>query len=129
MENDEQGMLVNEDEARAEVTGHNVRYVLAFGLAGVIAAFAAIGIYNGYDRLAASLSQAFSRDPVAVLMDSAPYVLAAMLGITGAYLLLSLWSLLAGPTDNATQTGMRARVVTQFTVICAIMAGLYLAAG
>ncbi len=129
MENDEQGMLVNEDEARAGVTGHNVRYVLAFGLAGVIAAFAAIGIYNGYDRLAASLSQAFSRDPVAVLMDSAPYVLAAMLGITGAYLLLSLWSLLAGPTDNATQTGMRARVVTQFTVICAIMAGLYLAAG
>jgi hypothetical protein len=30
------------DEARAGVTGHNVRYVLAFGLAGVIVAFAAL---------------------------------------------------------------------------------------
>jgi hypothetical protein len=35
------------DEARAGVTGHNVRYVLAFGLAGVIVAFAALlFIYN-----------------------------------------------------------------------------------
>ena len=128
MENDEQGLLISEDEARAGVTGHNVRYVLAFGLAGVVAAFAAIGIYNGFDRLTERLSQAFSQDPVAVLMDSAPYVLAVMLGIIVAYLLLGLWSLLSGPTDNATQSGMRARVVAQFTVICAIMAGLYLAA-
>jgi hypothetical protein len=29
------------------VTGHNVRYVLAFGLVGVIAAFIALGIYYG----------------------------------------------------------------------------------
>ena len=35
------------DKARAGVTGHNVRYVLAFGLAGVVAAFAALlFIYN-----------------------------------------------------------------------------------
>ena len=35
------------NEARAGVTGHNVRYVLAFGLAGVIVAFAALlCIYN-----------------------------------------------------------------------------------
>jgi hypothetical protein len=35
------------DEARAGVTGHNVRYVLAFGLGGVIVAFAAlVFIYN-----------------------------------------------------------------------------------
>jgi len=35
------------DKARAGVTGHNVRYVLAFGLAGVIVAFAALlFIYN-----------------------------------------------------------------------------------
>ena len=34
-------------KARAGVTGHNVRYVLAFGLAGVIVAFAALLlIYN-----------------------------------------------------------------------------------
>ena len=29
-------------EARQAVTGHNVRYVLLFGLAGVIAAFAVV---------------------------------------------------------------------------------------
>lgn len=35
------------DKARAGVTGHNVRYVLAFGLAGIIVAFAAaLFIYN-----------------------------------------------------------------------------------
>jgi len=35
------------DKARAGVTGHNVRYVLAFGLGGVIVAFAfLLLIYN-----------------------------------------------------------------------------------
>jgi Flp pilus assembly protein TadB len=32
-------------KAQAGVTGHNVRYVLAFGLAGVIIAFLLIGLY------------------------------------------------------------------------------------
>jgi hypothetical protein len=32
-------------KARGGVTGHNVRYVLAFGLAGVIIAFLIIGLY------------------------------------------------------------------------------------
>jgi Flp pilus assembly protein TadB len=31
--------IVSTTEARSGVTGHNVRYVLAFGLAGVIIAF------------------------------------------------------------------------------------------
>lgn len=35
------------NKARAGVTGHNVRYVLGFGLVGVIVAFAALlFIYN-----------------------------------------------------------------------------------
>jgi hypothetical protein len=34
-------------EARAGVTGHNVRYVLLFGLGGVIVAFAAVFWYFG----------------------------------------------------------------------------------
>lgn len=35
------------NKARSGVTGHNVRYVLAFGLAGIILAFAAVlFIYN-----------------------------------------------------------------------------------
>jgi hypothetical protein len=32
-------------KARGGVTGHNVRYVLAFGLAGVIIAFLIVGLY------------------------------------------------------------------------------------
>lgn len=34
-------------EARAGVTGHNVRYVLAFSLAGVILAFFLLSLYFG----------------------------------------------------------------------------------
>ena len=33
------------NQARAGVTGHNVRYILAYGVVGVIIAFAAIGMY------------------------------------------------------------------------------------
>jgi hypothetical protein len=36
------------DEARAGVTGHKVRYVLGFGLAGVILAFLVLGLYFGF---------------------------------------------------------------------------------
>ena len=36
---------VSKTKARGGVTGHNVRYVLAFGLIGVIVAFIALGIY------------------------------------------------------------------------------------
>ena len=38
---------VSKTKARAGVTGHNVRYVLAFGLIGVIAAFIALSIFYG----------------------------------------------------------------------------------
>jgi hypothetical protein len=38
---------VSKTRARGGVTGHNVRYVLAFGLVGVIVAFIALGIYYG----------------------------------------------------------------------------------
>jgi hypothetical protein len=35
------------DQARAGVTGHGVRYVLGFGLAGVVLAFVVLGLYYG----------------------------------------------------------------------------------
>ena len=38
---------VSKTKARGGVTGHNVRYVLAFGLAGVIIAFVVLGLYYG----------------------------------------------------------------------------------
>jgi hypothetical protein len=38
--NEEREIVRNTTEARQGVTGHNVRYVLAFGIAGVVIAFA-----------------------------------------------------------------------------------------
>ena len=38
---------VSQTKARAGVTGHNVRYVLFFGLIGIIVAFIALGIFYG----------------------------------------------------------------------------------
>ena len=35
------------NKARGGVTGHNVRYVLAFGLGGIIVALIVVGIYFG----------------------------------------------------------------------------------
>jgi hypothetical protein len=35
------------DDARAGVTGHRVRYVLGFGLAGIVLAFVVVGVYFG----------------------------------------------------------------------------------
>ena len=40
-----------ETDAKQGVTGHYVRYVLGFGLAGVIAAFIAVAIYLGLPHL------------------------------------------------------------------------------
>jgi hypothetical protein len=37
--------VVTTTEARSGVTGHNVRYVLLFGLGGVIVAFAALLLF------------------------------------------------------------------------------------
>jgi hypothetical protein len=37
--------ILSTTKARAGVTGHNVRYVLAFGLAGVIIAFVLLFFY------------------------------------------------------------------------------------
>jgi hypothetical protein len=36
------------DQARAGVTGHGVRYVLGFALAGAVVAFVVIGLYFGF---------------------------------------------------------------------------------
>jgi hypothetical protein len=41
-ERDEAPVVLDKVEARQGVTGHNVRYVLGFGLAAVVIAFAAI---------------------------------------------------------------------------------------
>ena len=43
--NEDVPVKLSKNRARGGVTGHNVRYVLAFGLVGVIVAFIALGIY------------------------------------------------------------------------------------
>jgi len=43
----EMPVVKSTDAARAGVTGHRVRYVLGFGLAGIVLAFLVLGIYFG----------------------------------------------------------------------------------
>jgi hypothetical protein len=118
---------VSDDEVRSGVTGHNVRYVLAFGLAGVIAAFAAIAIYFGFDGLHERVSAALAHSPSEVLRAFAPYAAIVLIGAVVGGLLLELWNMLSGPSEDGSQMFMRVRVVAQFTLVCAIMAMLYLA--
>jgi hypothetical protein len=118
-------LLISGDEARGGVTGHNVRYVLALSLAGVIAAFAVMAIYFGFDRLRKTLSAALARSPSEVVQSLAPYATILFLGAVVGALSLGLWSLIAGRSGDASERFMRARVVTQFAAICVIMALLY----
>lgn len=118
-------IVISDEEARSGVTGHNVRYVLAFGLTGVIAVFAGIALYEGYDQLHARVSQALSRSPMEMLQAFAPYAAIALVTAIGIGLLLGVWSLLAGRSENASQSFMRFRVVAQFALICMIMAIFY----
>jgi hypothetical protein len=45
--NEDVRVNLSKTKARGGVTGHNLRYVLAFGLAGAIIAFVALGLYYG----------------------------------------------------------------------------------
>ena len=45
--NDSRPIVKDKTKARAGVTGHNVRYVLIFGLIGTIVAFIALAFYFG----------------------------------------------------------------------------------
>lgn len=117
---------ISDDAVRGGVTGHYVRYVLVFGLAGVILSFAAIAIYFGFDQIKESIAQAWARGPIAIVQDLAPYALIVALGAVVAAVLFRLWNMLSEPDQNATQTGMRMRVVAQFAVICVIAAIAYL---
>jgi hypothetical protein len=57
-------------KARAGVTGHNVRYVLIFGLAGAIIAFLIIGLY--FYGVASRLSKLTDQDPP-MFLPRTPY--------------------------------------------------------
>ena len=122
---EENHIVISDDDARGGVTGHNVRYVLEFGMAGIVAAFAAIAVYNGYDSLQEKLSAAFSQGLDGTLRILAPYAAIILFGAIGVGLLLGAWNLLSGRSDDESQRFMRARVATQFVVICVIMTMTY----
>lgn len=121
---DDQRIVISDTDARGGVTGQNVRFVLAYGLTGVVAAFAAIAIYAGFDRLQTGLAAAFSQSPSAVLQAAAPYAGILFAGAVVAGLLLGLWNILSGHTSSGSQSFMRMRVVGQFVLIGVIMAML-----
>lgn len=125
----ERPIVISDDDARGGVTGHNVRYVLAFGLTGVVAAFAAIVLYFGYDQMQARIAEALAVSPLEVLREAAPYGGIVLAGALIGGLLLGLVTLIGGRADNASQFGMRVRIVAQFALICVIMAMLYVSTG
>lgn len=118
---------VSADNARGGVTGHNVRYVLGFGLTGICAAFATIALYFGFDSLQARVSEAFARSPSEMLQLLAPNGAIILVGVIGAGLLLGVWNLVAGGSRDGSQNFMRLRVAAQFALVCIIMAIFYLA--
>jgi hypothetical protein len=118
-------IVIETDAARGGETGHHVRYVLAFGLTGVIAAFAAIAIYYGFDALHERATAAFSSSPSETLQAFAPYAAIVLVGAIAIGLLLGLWNLVSGPSEDGSQSFMRFRVVTQFALIGVIMAIFY----
>jgi hypothetical protein len=116
-------IVITGNEARAGLHEHRVHYVLAFGLAGGIIAFVAVGLYFGYDKLTQTISQtSLPSDPTTLISYAVLIALAAV----GAALLHGLWSMVSGGGLNTSQRVMRWRVVLQFIAICLVMAALYL---
>src|SRR5262249_25182444 len=97
-----QGPVLSRDEARAGGTGHNVRYVLAFGLAGCVIAFIGIVLYFGHGRLTQTLAGIFATPGTLaerLLLYAIPLVLAAVTTV----LLLGLWNLVGGRSESISQ--------------------------
>jgi protein-S-isoprenylcysteine O-methyltransferase Ste14 len=122
---DDAPVVVTGNEARAGVTGHHVRYVLAFGLAGSIVAFIVIELYFYYSKLTHTISQTSARiDPAMLVSYAIPIALAAV----AVVLLLGLGNMIMPRgSPNTSQTLMRWRVVLQFVALCLVMGALYLA--
>jgi hypothetical protein len=116
-------IIITAHEARAGLHEHRVHYVLAFGLAGGIIAFVAVGLYFGYDKLAQTISQlSLPSDPTTLLSIAILVALAAV----GTALLVGLRSMVSEGSLNTSQRVMRWRVVLQFIALCLVMAALYL---
>jgi hypothetical protein len=58
-------------EARAGVTGHHVRHVLAFGLLGSLVAFVVLVLYFGHDAIGRTITETWSGLNVGLLASYA----------------------------------------------------------
>jgi cytochrome bd-type quinol oxidase subunit 2 len=116
---DDVPILITGNEARGGLHEHRAHYVLAFGLAGGIIAFLAVGLYFGYQKLTHT---SLPSDPTWLIS----YAILIGLGAVGTAVLIGLWSMLSGGSPNMSQRVMRWRVVLQFIVLCFVMAVLYL---
>jgi hypothetical protein len=122
---DDDAPVLSEIEARGGVTGHHVRHVLAFGLAGSVIAFVLIALYFYYAKLVGTISQLPGRIDLAKLVY---FAIPLALGAVAIVLALGLWNMVARPRPEVSQTLMRWRVALQFIALCLIMAALYLSA-
>jgi hypothetical protein len=112
---------LTDEEARSGVTGHNVRYVLAFGMTGVIAAFTAIAVYYGFDDLHAWIAGAAHESPFHLMHAVAALAILGLFACLVVGVVLGLWNAVSGPTTDGSQTFMRLRVAIQFALLCVIM--------
>ena len=118
---DDMPISITGNEARGGLHEHRAHYVLAFGLAGGILAFVAVGLYFGYDKLTQSISQtSLPSDPTTLVFSAILIALAAV----GIVLLLRLFNLMLGGSLNTSQRVMRWRVVLQFIALCLVMVSL-----
>jgi hypothetical protein len=120
---DDVPIFITGTEARGGVSEPRLHYVLAFGLAGGIIAFVAVGLYFGYGKLTPTISQtSLPSDPTTLVS----YAILIALAAVGTVLLLGLWNMISGGSLNTSQRVMRWRVVLQFIALCLVMAALYL---
>ena len=116
-------IVITGNEARGGLHEHRAHYVLAFGLAGGIVAFLAVGLYFGYGKLRQTISEmSLPSDPTTLLS----FVILIALALVGTMLLIGLWNMVSGRSLNTSQWVMRWRVVLQFIALCLAMAALYL---
>jgi cytochrome bd-type quinol oxidase subunit 2 len=88
-------------------------------------AFLAIGAYFSYDALTQAVSKIFAAEGM-LRQRLISYAVSLALAVVAAVLLLGLWNMVWGRSENASQTFMRWRVVLQFIAICLVMVALYL---
>src|SRR5262245_11811089 len=90
---DDVPISITGSEGRGGLHEHRAHHVLAFGLAGGIIAFVAVGLYFGYDKLTQTISQTSLSGAPTTLISYAVLVALAVIGIV---LLLGLWNMVAG---------------------------------